>query len=329
MFTFRSIPAVPAALTGCLLCLAAPGASALDVALTNDDGWDSPGIQAMKQALVDAGHTVTLAAPLDEQSGSSAAINTGTLKIQKEREDGTAMEFSVALAGGTEGAEPATSSLIAVGIARQRTGRLPDVLVSGINAGANIGAFTQLSGTVGSAIVALSSAFNGAVPAIAISTDEVCAADTVECEQANADHYARVAAFVVNVIAELERKPRALRSVDGLLPPGMGLNINYPPLEVPAGVVIARQGRTAAIGGATLRLNFGCYPPTNCAELGVGGYAFGGLSGAEPDSTMEVKDADSTSFNQGYVTIVPIEADYTSEPASRLNALLSLKSLRP
>ena len=49
----------------------ASSSSALVIALSNDDGWDAPGIQAMKAALEGAGHTVTLAGPLDEQSGSS------------------------------------------------------------------------------------------------------------------------------------------------------------------------------------------------------------------------------------------------------------------
>ena len=53
-----------------LLTLSLAGEStALVVALSNDDGWDSPGITAMKSALEGAGHSVTLAAPLDEQSG--------------------------------------------------------------------------------------------------------------------------------------------------------------------------------------------------------------------------------------------------------------------
>jgi 5'-nucleotidase len=107
--------------------------SALVVALSNDDGWEAPRIQAMKDALEAAGHTVTLAGPLDEQSGSSAAINAvSDLVIKKEAVN----EFSVALAGGTEGAEPATSALIAIGIAKTANdGVAPDLLVSGINAG--------------------------------------------------------------------------------------------------------------------------------------------------------------------------------------------------
>jgi 5'-nucleotidase len=310
--------------TGAIL-LPVSGVHALDIALTNDDGWSSRGVQAMKAALVDAGHRVTLAAPLNEQSGSSAAINTGGLLIRKERDDDGALEFSVAVTGGTDGAEPATSSLLAIDIARQRSGHLPDLLVSGINAGANIGAFTQVSGTVGAAIVAISSTFNGAVPAIAISTDAICSASTPECDTANDQHFGRVARFVVNLIAQLEQKSGPLANEPGLLPQGLGLNINYPPMEMPVGVKIAQQGRTAAFGGATSTLNIGCYGP--CAIVPVGTTIPGGITGIAPDGTPEVRNADTTAFVQGYVTIVPIEANYTADPAERLNAALRLKSL--
>ena len=70
-----------------MLAVASP-ALALNIALSNDDGWDAPGIQAMKGALESAGHTVTLAGPLDEQSGSSAANNfVSDLVITKEAVD--------------------------------------------------------------------------------------------------------------------------------------------------------------------------------------------------------------------------------------------------
>jgi 5'-nucleotidase len=310
--------------TGAIL-LPVASATALEIALTNDDGWSSLGVQAMKAALVDAGHQVTLAAPLDEQSGSSAAINTGGLLIRKERDSAGALEFSVALAGGKEGAEPATSSLIAVGIAGQRNGRPPDLLISGINAGANIGAFTQISGTVGAAIVAMSSAFNGAVPAIAVSTDPICSAATPECRVRNEQHFARVARFVINVVAQLQQKSGPLAKESALLPPGIGLNINYPPVDAPLGVRISQQGRTAAFGGRTSTLNFGCYGP--CATAPVGTAIPGGITGLGADATPEVRNADTSAFAQGFVTIVPIEANYTADPAERFNSVLRVNTL--
>jgi 5'-nucleotidase len=307
-----------------LLLAASPGAWALEIAVTNDDGWDSIGIQAVKQALVAAGHTVTLVAPLDGQSGSSAAVNLSGLRITKQREDGGVPEFSVAVGNGAEGAEPATSALVAINIAQQRTGRLPDLLVSGINDGANIGAFTQISGTVGAAVVALSSAFNAAVPAIAISTDAVCEEATVECAAANEAHFAQVADFLTEVIAHLESKPGILAREPGLLPAGVGLNINYPPVAVPAGVALSDQGRTASISGATLTIGIGCYGP--CAALPVGGSLPGGITGVSPDNTPERRGADTTAFQQGYITIVPITPDYTAAPSARFNSVF--KTLR-
>ena len=77
----------------CTTALAVP-ASALDIALTNDDGWDAPGIQIMRNALLAAGHNVTLAAPLTDQSGSSMALDLGlSLTVKKE----AAGQYSVAL----------------------------------------------------------------------------------------------------------------------------------------------------------------------------------------------------------------------------------------
>ena len=309
----------PHVLVASIALLASPGAWGLEIALTNDDGWNSIGIQAVKRALVANGHTVTLAAPLDGQSGSSAALNLSGILITKQRDDQGAPEYSVAVAGGTEGAEPATSALVALDIARQRSGRLPDLLVSGINDGANIGAFTQISGTVGAAVAALSPAFNGAVPAIAISTDPVCSEATAACEAANEAHFDQVAGFLVAVVAHLESKPGVLASEAGLLPAGVGLNINYPPVASPAGFVLANQGRTASIGGATLTLGIGCYGP--CATIPVGDTLPGGITGATPDNTVEVRRADTTAFSQGYITIVPITPDYTADRAQRFNSV--------
>jgi 5'-nucleotidase len=293
----------------------ASASSALVVALSNDDGWDAPGIQAMKGALESAGHTVTLAGPLDEQSGSSAANNfVSNLVIKKE----SANEYSVALAGGTEGAEPATSALIAIGIAKEANGGVaPDLLVSGINSGANIGAATQLSGTVGGTIVAIANGLNGSLPAIAISTDEPCdeddppGGDLPACVAENAAHYADVADFLAGFIAHLETKPGFLAGKSGLLPKGVALNINYPPLatEDIAGVSLNRQGRTLIIGGVPLAVDFVCFA---CAFIPVGASSPGGIGGAGFDPTPDVAGSDSADFSAGFITVVPIEADYTA-----------------
>ncbi|WAK00335.1 5'/3'-nucleotidase SurE [Methylobacter sp. YRD-M1] len=307
-----------AAALAVLLLVSSPSVWALTIALSDDDGWDAIGFQAAKRALAAAGHTVVLAGPLNEQSGSSAAINMTDLRITKRRDDEGALEYSVAIGDGTESAEPATSALVAIDIARQRTGRTPDLLVSGINIGANIGAATQFSGTVGAAIAALSSMLNGAVPAIAISTDPMCGESTPDCRAANEAHFARVADFLVAFIARLERKAGSLEGKKGLLPLGVGLNINYPPLPEPAGVLLTRQGRTVtftddlvvSFGADTVTVNIGCHEP--CADVPVGTTVPGGITEIIPDDTPEIPNADTTWYAKGYITIVPITPDYTA-----------------
>ena len=288
-------------ITGLALAAAvfASPAAALEIALTNDDGWSAPGIQAMKEALEAAGHTVTLAAPLSDQSGSGAAVDLAALVITKEAED----EYSVALADGSGSAEPATSGLIAIGIVQEK-GYLPDLLVSGINAGANLGALALVSGTVGASMLAVASAYNGAVPAIAISTEQP------DCEEScQKDHYRTVAKFVADLVAHLETKPGFLSSVEGLLPNGTGLNINYPPTDQIKGIRVAVQGQTALIDGTQTYGTFRCLG--GCSDLKIGEQKFGAVD-IQPVSTDDIQNADTFYYNRGYVTIVPTAPDYTA-----------------
>jgi len=320
-----------AALTTCAALAISQQASALTIALSNDDGWSARGIQALKNALV-ADHTVILAAPLDEQSASSAAVNTATpsLLVTKQADNGDDMEFSVATiaSGGTEGGEPASSALVALSIAPDA-----DLLITGINAGSNIGSFTQISGTVGAATMGLNGTINQQLPAIAVSSDDVCdeedlvedgadAQEIAECSAANDAHYQAVASFVASFIDHLQTKPGFLASEEGLLPVGMGLNINYPPTDSPKGVVVAAQGQTAALGGAPFAtsISFGCYG--NCTGAGVGATIPAGITGIGLDGRTDVKNSDTDYYIDGYITIVPFQIDYTAKAYLKFKSVL-------
>jgi 5'-nucleotidase len=305
------------------VALASP-ARALEIALANDDGWDAPGIQALKDALRAAGHHVTLAGPLTNQSGGSAALDHGNLCVRKQAAD----EFSVAVTDDkdcdgpvTTSARAATSGLVAIGLVRE-AGREPDLLVSGINAGANIGAFTEISGTVGAAILAASPAYEGAVPAIAISTDEPdsCGRDAA-CRRA---HYDVVARFVVRLIAQLAKHPGLLAHESRLLPPGVALNVNYPATDSPRGVRAAVQGHNAAIPGRDVVVTARCRE--SCVALPVGSAGIASR-GYETTSSSDAPDSDVALFAQGYVTVVPITADYTVRKARKYDS--TLKGLSP
>lgn len=118
------------------------------IVLTNDDGIDALGLRVLYERLRDIGRVVAVA-PDDDRSGTGVTMNTYI--TVKEHELGYAV-------GGTPAdcVELATSSLELD----------PDVVVSGCNPGANIGAHTLgRSGTVGAAI----EAGLAGVPAIAVS----------------------------------------------------------------------------------------------------------------------------------------------------------------
>jgi len=281
----------------CTVAVANPVA-ALDIALTNDDGWNALGIQVMRTALEAAGHTVTLAAPLTDQSGTSFALDMEPLAVRKQAEN----QYSVALwRDPTTSSKPGNSALVAIGIVQER-GHSPDLLISGINTSANIGMQTLLSGTVGAMNHAVASVMNGPVPAIAIGTDEPSC--DVPCKRT---HYEAVADFVVRFVAHLETKPGFLASETGLLPPGVGLVISYPTSDSVFGVKVASHSNAVLLGGQRFTGAFMC-ASTGCSGLAVNATQRSRIVPV-PDPTPEVKDADLGYYAEGYVTIVPVSPD--------------------
>jgi len=333
------------------IALASQTTHALNIALTNDDGWDAPGIQTLKTALVAAGHTVTLAGSSENQSGSSAAINLASynLRITKQADaagETGANEYSVALASG-EGAEPATAGLVAINIAQQ-TGQPVDLLISGTNAGNNTGSMTNLSGTVGAVIHALSYADGESTPAIAISTDEVLPARFCPdgrdeyCAYVNYRHFQKVAQWTVEFVNQLESKPGWLKHEEKLLPEGIALNINYPThviegydeegkpdygyLDEINGVELAVQGKLPSIGNLPIALPVGCYG--DCADAEVGQRLYGGVTGTPVIENVEERHrADTTAFAEGKVVIVPIDTTLTASHFQQLKFMKLVREL--
>lgn len=122
-----------------------------NILVTNDDGIHAPGLRALADAMRELG-TVTVVAPSHERSASAQAL---TLRQPIYCDQIAEREYSV------EGT-PADAMILAF---HTLLGEKPDVVVSGINPGANIGENIYYSGTIGAAMEA---AVNG-VPAIAIS----------------------------------------------------------------------------------------------------------------------------------------------------------------
>src|SRR5215472_16099863 len=121
------------------------------ILVTNDDGIHAPGLRALAQEMGEIG-TVTIVAPAHERSASAQSL---TLRQPIYCEQLGEREFAV------EGT-PADAIILAFNtLLKER----PDIVVSGINPGGNLGENVYYSGTIGAAM-------EGAVnrtPALAVS----------------------------------------------------------------------------------------------------------------------------------------------------------------
>ena len=260
-------------------------AAALEILLTNDDGFDAPGIRALRAALVGDGHDVTLFAPSTNCSGSSASLTFTEIRVQQV----APKVFSV---------DASPASTVILGTARFV--REPDLIVSGINSGANIGPSTTISGTVGATIAAISQ-IRMPTPALAVSTDLF---NDDPRSDANLRHFRRVADFTARLV-----RHRAGGRAKG----GRGAQHQLP-------AAAAHRGEGRAPGGARPRAAV----PASYEQVRPGVF----VSNASPvRPARDVARSDSVLFYRGFVTIVPIDGDYTADAdvfpriAERLTAL--------
>ena len=193
-------------------------ASALNILLTNDDGWDTTNTQTLFTKLNTAGHNVILSAPCTGQSGKGGAVNflkevpVDTSKSDEKMycvgETDSALAFEDFIEG-----TPVMSTMYGLDIlALSAWGQAPDLVISGPNEGHNLGYLTNHSGTVGNINFALSRG----IPAIAVSASHKDTKDV---------HAGLVADVVVEIVAELVKQKK---EGEPLLPIFTGLNVNTP-----------------------------------------------------------------------------------------------------
>ncbi|NLG21423.1 MAG: 5'/3'-nucleotidase SurE [Actinomycetales bacterium] len=132
------------------------------VLVTNDDGIDSPGLAVLANVAHAAGHDVVVAAPSHQYSGASASLIGHEVDGRLELTAGAPPGLVHGVPAHGVRAAPA---LITFAAGYGAFGHRPDVVLSGVNLGANTGHATLHSGTVGAA---LSAATQG-IPALAAS----------------------------------------------------------------------------------------------------------------------------------------------------------------
>ena len=189
----------------------------MKILLTNDDGIYAEGIAAMYQALREAGHKVDVVAPSSERSAVGHAITVSDpLKVSFIEAEGRIRGHAV------EGT-PADCIKLAVNALFDTK---PDLVISGINRGANTGNHIIYSGTVSAATEA--TMFE--IPSIAVSL----AVNYTNRQESDFSYAAQFATKLCDTVFE-----------EGGLPKGTLLNVNVPACaaEEIRGVHIARQAR--------------------------------------------------------------------------------------
>ncbi|HBF12532.1 MAG TPA: 5'/3'-nucleotidase SurE [Deltaproteobacteria bacterium] len=233
------------------------------ILVSNDDGVGSPGILALASTLSKIPKAkVVIVAPDREQSATSHALTLQRpLRIHKVRENCYSVD-------GT----PTDAVMLAVNSILKKK---PDIVVSGINNGANLGEDVHYSGTVAAA---MEGAIMG-IPAVAVSL------------VARSDFYFKTAQFYARKI------------VQGVLkygiPAGTALNVNVPnlPLKQIKGVAFTRQGRHS-YGGVIFKKS----DPRGQPYYWIGG---------ESNPLEETLGTDCRAYLDKKVSVTPIKVDLT------------------
>lgn len=190
------------------------------VLLTNDDGIDAEGLRCLRRALLALpGVDLRVIAPDGNRSATARSITIRRpLWVQEVAFADGATGFA------TDGTPVDCVRLASLGL---MPGWSPELVVSGINHGSNLGDDITYSGTVAAALEAIVLG----LPGIAVSQQS----DALELDfrQSEAFDFRAAAAFSARLVAEIATVP---------LPADTLLNVNFPGCE-PEGVEVARLGK--------------------------------------------------------------------------------------
>jgi 5'-nucleotidase len=229
------------------------------ILVTNDDGIYSEGIRKLANALRPIGD-VTIVAPDREQSAASHALTLNRpLRLLQ-------LEENEWIVDGTP------TDCVNLGVLQLLKHTRPDILVSGINFGPNLGDDVTYSGTI-------SAAFEGAllnIPSIAFSS--------LVGEHFSFDRGAVFAAELTRIV------------LDGNRDPSIVLNVNFPPSTF-NGVRVTRLGKRVYSEGVIERLD-----PRGRKYYWIGG---------EQPTWHPGEGTDFEAVQNGFVSITPLHLDLT------------------
>ncbi len=240
------------------------------ILISNDDGYFAPGIAALAAALADIAE-VTVVAPERDRSGASNSLTLDRPLMLRRAPSG----FFYVNGTPTDCVHLAVTGMME---------HLPDMVLSGINHGANMGDDTIYSGTVAAA----TEGYLLGVPSIAVSLTS-----------SSGTHFETAAAVARQLVLRFRDKPAAEPTL---------LNVSVPdvPLEKLRGIEITRLGRRHKAEPVVRQVN-----PRNETVYWVG------AAGAAQDAG---EGTDFHAVAQGFASVTPLQIDltrYSQLPALR------------
>jgi 5'-nucleotidase len=242
------------------------------ILVTNDDGVSSPGLLALSHALAGLGELLVLAPEQNWSASGHAKTMHKPLRVSK-------VNLADGLQAHTSSGSPTDCVALAMGGV---LGTIPDIVVSGINSGYNLGADITYSGTVACAMEAT---IKG-VPGIAVSTDFYDGEDN-----SSADGLALTGQIAATITAEVLKRGLPARTL---------LNVNVPAGHPggPRGMRITQMGNRH-------------YPVGELVERhDPWGRPYYWLGGAGPVDDAR-SGTDISAVSDGHTSITPISLDMT------------------
>lgn len=229
--------------------------------LTNDDGIASPGIAALRSALEGLGDVTTIAPAANSSAVARSITIDRALRLERTRFGGDFEGFAL------DGTPSDCVRVALLGVVAP----VPDLVVSGVNLGGNLGADVTYSGTVGAA---LETALRGGA-GLAFSVES------------------REPRWLDEAVPLLRAILR--RAVDEGVPPRTVLNVNLP--DLPAAEI--RGLRPARLGGAS------CHDRVTLAGEHAGEY----FVPCDGPPAVAGFDTDFAVVAAGFVAVTPLRYD--------------------
>jgi 5'/3'-nucleotidase len=229
------------------------------ILLTNDDGFVSPGLAALRKTIRSLGRVVVIAPDRDNSAVSHSLTMNRPLRVRRLSNTGYTLD-------GTP------TDCVAVGLGKILK-KKPDLLISGINSGPNLGDDITYSGTVSAAVEGTMYS----IPSMAVS---------LACEPPyDFTHAAKVAARLAMMI------------LDRGLPENTLMNVNIPGKTI-AGTKVTRQGRRLWENSIHETVD-----PRGRLHYWIGGGT------PVRDSAL---DTDVHAIQTGFISVTPIHLDLTN-----------------